>query len=261
MVVCSRVPEGQKTNSGLPRLPSLAGRDGTGGVTLHKVNRSWVGSLTLLAWMLLPLVLHAKPKALFYYVPVEDAWQSLLAHARKISILAPQVFTADRKGQVTGTVEERVRRLAAQYKIPLMPLLTNENFSPEVAHRILSDGHLRQRVILESLRLCQANGCSGLQLDFEGVLLEDSKNYTEFVREAAQAFHARKLEFSVAINAGLGSWRPENYAVLFGGFPLYPLPYELQELARHVDFISLMTYGQYGEGTRPGPIAGYPWVE
>ena len=90
MVVYSRVPEGQKTNSGLPRLPSLAGRDGTGGVTLHKVNRSWVGSLTLLAWMLLPLVLHAKPKALFYYVPVEDAWQSLLPMPGKFPSLLPR---------------------------------------------------------------------------------------------------------------------------------------------------------------------------
>lgn len=213
--------------------------------------------------MLLPVGLGATPKGLFYYVPAEDAWQSLAAHARKISILAPQVFVADADGRITGVVEERVRQLAAQYGIPLMPLLINENFSTEVVHNILSDGQLRRRVISDSLRLCLENGCSGLQLDFEGVSLEDSKHYTEFVREAAQAFHTRKLQLSVAISAGLfaGSLPPENYAVLFGGFPVYQVPYETEKLARYVDFISLMTYGHYGKGTAPGPTAGYPWVE
>lgn len=230
---------------------------------MRKVNRGRVGSLALLAGMLLPVLLTAKSRALFYYVPAEDAWQSLEANVRKISILAPQVFIVDREGTVRGTVEERVRRLAAQYQIPLMPLLINESFSPEAAHHVLSDEQVRRRVIADSLRLCLENGCSGLQLDFEGVLLEDGKYYTQFVREAAQAFHARGLQFSVAIGSGLfaGSLPPENYAVLFGGFPVYPVPYEPAELARHVDFISLMTYDHYAKGTAPGPVAGYAWVE
>ncbi len=213
--------------------------------------------------MLPTFALGATPKGLFYYVPTEDGWQSLLANVRKISILAPQVFIVDRAGTIQGKVEERVRLLAARHQIPLMPLLINENFSPEVAHNILSDAQLLRRVITDSIRLCLENGCSGLQLDFEGVTLEDGKDYTEFVREAARAYHGRKLQFSVAIGSGLfaGSLPPQNYAVLFGGFPVYPVPYETEKLARYVDFISLMSYGHYGKGSAPGPTAGYPWVE
>ena len=225
--------------------------------------RSPAGFLVLLAWMLLPAGLLAKTEGLFYYVPGEDGWRALLANARKISILAPQVFTVDLAGAVRGTVEKRTRSLAAQYGIRIMPLLVNENFSSEVAHSILSEEHLRQRVISDSVRLCQETGCWGLQLDFEGVLLEDGKHYTQFVREAAQALHARGLQLSVAVPSPLfvGSWPPETYELGFGGFPVASQPYDLREIARHVDFLSLMSYDHHGKGTSPGPIAGYPWVE
>ncbi len=214
--------------------------------------------------MLVPLLLSAaEPKRLFYYVPAEDAWKSLTANVRKIPILGPQVFTVDREGKVTGTVEDRVRGLAAQYRMDIMPLLINEEFSPETAHRVLSSEDLSQRVISESLRLCRENGCSGLQLDFEGVPLEDKHHYTAFVRKTAQAFRARGLQFSVALPSPLfsRSLPAKDYASLFGDFPVSSVFYDPQEIARHVDFISLMTYDHYGKGTAPGPIAGYPWVE
>jgi len=212
---------------------------------------------------LLPSILCARTEQLFYYVPGEDSWQSLLAHAQKISILAPQVFRVNAEGQVTGAVEKEVRWLAAQYKIRLMPLLTNENFAPGVAHAVLRDQKLRQRTISESVRLCQENNCWGLQLDFEGVLPEDAPFYTQFVQEAAQAFHERHLRLSVAVISPLtaSGINAQSDQPRFGRFGVLAHPYQFQEIAEHVDFLSLMAYDHHGNGAMPGPIAGYPWVE
>lgn len=224
-----------------------------------KSRSAWLVAFLVLC-AVLPAATRDKSAALFYYVPSDDGWASLSSHADQIPILAPQVFMLDEDGKIRGTVEERVRSLAAGYGIKLMPLLANEG--PEAAHNLLIDPARRKQVIAEALRLCQEVGCVGLQLDIEGVLDEDGKNFTEFIREASQAFHERRLQLSVALPTPLLTPAPgETYAQWFGGFVVYRAPYDWEQIAPYVDFISLMTYGQYGKGTPPGPVAGYAWVE
>jgi spore germination protein YaaH len=212
--------------------------------------------------LFLPLSAYAdSPQALFYYVPTEDGWESLSQHIGKISILAPQVFIVDETGQVHGEVEERVRALAKQHGVELMPLLAN--VKPEAAHAILSDENRRHQVIADALRLCQASGCAGLQLDIEDVLPADGPAFAAFAREAAEAFHAQHLRLSVAVPSPLfsASLPKEKYTATFGGFGVDARPYPLDQIVPHVDFVTLMAYGQYGQGTAPGPVAGISWVE
>src|SRR5438270_500018 len=94
---------------------------------------------------------------LFYYVPYDDSWLSLQAHAGRIGVLGPQVLMLDAAGAVRGGVEERVRQLAADSHMALMPLLANEK--PEYAHVMLVDPALRARAIADMLAACaQVNG-------------------------------------------------------------------------------------------------------
>ncbi len=230
--------------------PGLAGRG----------SFSAIFSVLLILGTAISVAGRAKPEALFYYIPSDDGWASLSSHAQQIPILAPQVFILQEDGTITGTVEDRVRTLAAKHQIRLMPLLANEK--PEAAHNLLTDPSRRTQVIAESLRLCQQAGCIGLQVDIEGVLDQDGKSFTDFVREAAQAFHQQHLQLSVALPTPLLTPAPgEIYAEYFGEFVVYREPYELEQIAPYVDFISIMTYGQFGKGTLPGPVAGYAWVE
>lgn len=203
---------------------------------------------------------QAQGTGLFYYIPSDDSYASLLLHASKVPLLGPQVFMLDESGKVNGTVEERVRTVAARYGIGLMPLLANEK--PESAHNMLVDPARRQQVIADALRKCEEVHCVGLQVDIEGVLHKDRGSFSEFVRQAVEAFHARNLQLSVALPTPLLTPSPkETYAQWFGGFVVYDGPYDFREIARHADFISLMTYGQFGRGTPPGPVAGKAWVE
>ncbi len=218
----------------------------------------------LAVWLLIyacgPTAALAKERSIFYYVPAEDAWTSFSAHVRQIPVIAPQVFMLDEAGNVSGGVEERVRALASQHKVQILPLLANAK--PEAAHNMLVNEQLRHKVVADTLRLCEENGCSGLQIDIEGVLVPDANNFTEFVREASRAFHAHHLEISVAVPPPLMPQSPGvTYAQIFGGFAVMEQPYDLRQLASLVDFMTLMTYGEYGVGTPPGPVAGYSWVE
>jgi len=203
----------------------------------------------------------ADKPGLFYYVPSDDGWESLTAHADKISILAPQVFIVDASGQIHGDVEPRVRSLAAEHGMQLVPLLAN--LQPEVAHAILADEARRHQVVAETLRLCQASSCAGIQVDIEGVVNADSNLFTSFVREVADAFHAQNLSVSVAIPSPLfkTTLSANKYQAIFAGFGVDPAGYQLDQIARSVDFVTLMLYGEYGQGTPPGPVAGQAWVE
>lgn len=220
--------------------------------------------LTFIVLALMAIVLPvrgiAKPKAVYYYVPAEDAWQSLVHHAGQISILAPQVYLVDESGTIHGAIEDRVLQIAREHHIGIMPLLANER--PEGAHAVLKDASSRARVIAGLVQRCTAIGCIGVQIDLEGVLPEDSGAYTEFVREAARVFHDRHLQLSVAVpDPLLQPAAGETYAQMFAGFAVMAEPYDLKEIARAVDFVTIMTYGQYGAGMPPGPVAGYFWVE
>jgi len=218
--------------------------------------------LVLLGWIL-PLCAAGTRRDLFYYIPTEDAWQSLLANAAKISVVAPQVFVVDESGAVRGSVEERVRALAAAKGIAVIPLLYNAGFSARTAHAVLSDEGKKRRVVSEALRLCEENNCAGLQLDFEGLAQEDGAAYQALILEMTAAAHQRKLAVSVALGSPLftGSMPLNSYASSFGGFAVVSPSLDLEEVGRSVDFITLMAYDHYGRGAPPGPVAGYPWVE
>jgi spore germination protein YaaH len=166
----------------------------------------------------------------------------------------------DEIGEIHNTIEDKVLALAREHGMEVVPLLANEK--PEAAHNLLANPDLRRRVIDNVLRLCQAAGCSGLQLDIEGVGPQDGAAFTELVRETAQTFHSHHLQLSVALPTPLLTPKPgEQYAETFGEFVVYREPYELAQIAPYVDFVSLMTYGQFGRGTPSGPVASYAWVE
>ncbi len=200
-------------------------------------------------------VIRPDARTIFYYVPTDDAWKSLQDHADKISIVAPQVFVAKVDGSVEGAVEERVRALAKQKGIEIMPLLTNLDFKPEAARAAFASDH----AISDSVRLCKENGCAGLQLDFEAVADEDSAAYQAFIGKMAAALHEAKLYFSIALPSPLfqGGRPLRDYKSTYGGFVLGSFRLDLKD----ADFVSLMAYDLYHGNTAPGPVAAYPWVE
>lgn len=224
-----------------------------------KLRRS---SLLFAITMLCPMTGQSQyaGERLFYYVDREDSYNSLVKHIGQISVLAPQVYVVDSLGIMWGSLDRRVAALAKQHNVKVMPLFTNEGFQQPGLRRLLADSAARARAVETMVALCRTHGYWGIQFDVENINIADRDRFTAWYREAANALHAAGFKISVAVvhrtEDGAGptayhrflqdSWR--------GG-------YDLAELGRIGDFISLMTYSEHTRRTTPGPVAGLPWMK
>src|SRR5437762_339228 len=79
-----------------------------------------------------------------WYVRGEESIQTFLAHADKISIVAPQVFEMDSGGVIRGGVDARVVATARARHVKLVPLVMNPGFDQPAFHRVLTDSVARR---------------------------------------------------------------------------------------------------------------------
>lgn len=206
-----------------------------------------------------PSVQAQTAEHLFYYVDNDESFRSLKENIEKISIVAPQAFSVDEDGIVWGSVDPRVMELAAKYRVGVMPLIVNPGFDQQMLHRLLVNERARRRAIASMVELCERHKFLGIQFDFENLHLNDRDAFTQFYRETAEALHQQGYKLSVAV-----VHRPEEYAGPTAYFKWlfenWRAGYDLAELAKVGDFISVMTYSQHTRRTTPGPNAGIPWV-
>ena len=200
-----------------------------------------------------------KVEHLFYYVDTEMSFKSFTENIEKISIVAPQVYSVDEDGIVWGQIDPRVIDLAAKHRVGVMPLIVNPGFDQMMLHRLLVNEQARQRAIASMVELCERNKLLGIQFDFENLHINDKDAFTQFYRETAKAFHQKGYQLSVAV-----VHRPDELAGPTGYFKWlfenWRAGYDLAELAKIGDFLSVMTYSQHTRRTTPGPNAGIPWV-
>lgn len=201
-----------------------------------------------------------RPERLFYYVDREDSYESLVRNIARIDVIAPSAYFVDEDGVVWGDVDARVRTLARERGVAIMPLLVNRGFDQDELHQLLEDPAARARVIASLLELCRRHRYDGIQIDFENLSLHDRDAFTRFYEEAARALHDGGFRISVAVVhrpdelAGVTAYQEWLFDSWRGG-------YDLTALAEAGDFISVMTYSQHTRRTPPGPQAGLPWTE
>jgi spore germination protein YaaH len=195
-----------------------------------------------------------------WYVRGEASIQSFLAHADRIAIVAPQVFTMDSTGAIRGQVDARVITTARAKGVKLMPLVMNPGFDQPSIHRVLNDPLSRERAIRSLAALCRDNRFDGIQFDFENFHVSDRDAFTAFTREAVDSVHRAGCQLSAAVVPRQGDdpgsndydrWIHDNWRAGF----------DYKALADTLDFISYMTYAQHTGGSPPGPVAGYPWMQ
>ncbi len=212
-------------------------------------------------------VFGREPRLVTQYYLVNDpsSVQSFEANHARISILSPQWFSVDEKGNVDSSVDSSVVESAAGKGVPLMPLVVNQKFLPAAAHAVLGDASLQSRVIERLVEMAGGNHFFGLQLDFENIPAEDRDRYSEFVHRAAGEFRRSHLKLSVAVPPPLApppaanaSAPPASSGWISNG---HSLAFDYHSIANDAYFISLMTYDEYASPEQPGPVAGWPWVE
>ena len=209
--------------------------------------------------LLAPRAAAQSGERLFYYVDRETSYNSFVRHVGQIDVVAPQVYTVDSLGIVWGFLDRRVSDLAAKHKVKVMPLVVNEGFNQPALRKLLADSAARHRAVRSLLALCEEHRYWGIQFDIEAIHIEDRDLFTLWYREAAAALRPRGYKLSVAVvhrieeGAGPGGYHRFLQESWRAG-------YDLKELARIGDFVSLMTYDQHTRRTPPGPGAGLTWM-
>ena len=215
--------------------------------------------IILAAWGSSRLAARQKFENLFYYTDSETSFKSFTEHIGSISIVAPQAYSVDDGGIVWGTIDPRIVELAAQHHVGVMPLIVNPGFDQAMLHRLLVNERSRRRAIASMVELCDRNKFLGIQFDFENLHINDKDAFTQFYRETADALHQKGFQLSAAV-----VHRPDELAGPTGYFKWlfenWRAGYDLAELAKIGDFLSVMTYSQHTRRTTPGPNAGIPWV-
>jgi spore germination protein YaaH len=215
----------------------------------------------VLGLMVLGVTASASPArqitTLIYVTGGPDAAAAFRAHARKISIIAPQTFSIDAQGFVAGAVPPPLMEIAAQYRVGVMPLIVNRDFDQRLMQTVLDSPQARARAIRYLIYYALRDGLLGFQFDFENIHYTYRGRFTAFFREAACEFHKHGLQLSVAVVGRKGDARGGG---LPDGYEDWSGVYDYAGLAQYADFISVMAYEEHGLNDDPGPVAGLPWV-
>lgn len=192
---------------------------------------------------------------IFYFKDNQEARASLFGHPSSINVLAPQAYSINDSGSLSGSIDPAILTFAEKHKIKIMPLVTNKSFSPATAEAIFEDSAKQDLAINALVLEAEQKKYWGWQLDFEGMPASDREAYSAFVKKVGTAFKAHGLVLSVAVVAQISD-NPADYpkdlwARVIG-------VYDYGALAAGADFVSVMSYD---DPDSKGPIAPYPWLK
>jgi len=129
--------------------------------------------------------------------------------------------------------------------VKVLPLLTNNIgsvFRGDVVHRILNNPEKRDRLINDIIKYLELYKLDGINIDFEDLQEKKNEVLVQFQKALYEKMHARGLLVSQDVS-------PFN------------LDYNFKELSNYNDYIILMAYDQFSDGTGPGPISHQKWIE
>ena len=192
---------------------------------------------------------------LFYFREGPEARQSFFAHPESIDVFAPQNYSVDANGNLSGTIKPDLLTFAKQNKIQVMPLLTNGAFSQTAGHTLLDNNKAQDILIKNLIQEAKDFAYIGWQIDFEQMELSYRDKFSEFVERIYKEFQKNDLTLSVAVIAQI-SEVPNDYPKNL--WPRIIGVYDYARLASSTDFISLMSYD---DPNSLGPVAGRLWLE
>lgn len=204
-------------------------------------------------------ILHSKtPEQL---AETEALLSQLKDRTNKISMIISQAYHVDSKGNVSGFVDKRLMEFSKQHHIKLLALITNNGFDKDVAHQFLSDQAAQTRALDTIVEACERYHYTGVQFDFEGVSIEDKTELTNFYKTAAKQLHQKGFLMSIAVVPAIDNGQPYKSEYLKRRYQNWAGVYDLKALGKIADFVSIMAYDQHGQGTLPGPISGFKWLQ
>lgn len=168
-----------------------------------------------------------------------------------LSQLTPFTYQFTPAGELIAPQDETLVQTALQAGVaPILHLssLTEEGFSGELAHQLLSDGTARERLIAAVAETARSEGYRGVDVDFEFLYGQDAGPYADFLTALRQA--VAQLPLTVALAPKQAD---DQAGRLYEGL-------DFARIARAVDFALIMAYDWGWAGGPPGPVSPLPQV-
>ncbi|HEX2174685.1 MAG TPA: glycosyl hydrolase family 18 protein [Nocardioidaceae bacterium] len=149
-----------------------------------------------------------------------------------------------------------------RHRIKVVPTVTSAGLTPTTAIRCLGSPGTRRRHVAALVGLSRSRAYDGIDINYEHLALTTSparalrvrRVFTVFVEQLCPALRRAGKTCIVTVMPRRSDrpavWRSK----------LMPAVYDYARIAAAADRMRVMGYDQHASGTRPGPVAGYPWV-
>ena len=194
------------------------------------------------------LNLSQKIRAGFYVEWDPQSFYSLKANITKMNMVIPEWFTIDVENDtIRTTVDRRALILIKKNKVPIVPMLTNnnpdlKNFDGNLLHKVLVNPAKRKKIIKDLVAKLEAYQFQGINIDFEEINEGTDQSLINFQKEIYTALHAKNLLVTQDVI-------PQNQ------------DYNYSELSKFNDYLFVMAYDQNDDHSSPGPISEQKWIE
>jgi cellulose synthase/poly-beta-1,6-N-acetylglucosamine synthase-like glycosyltransferase/spore germination protein YaaH/peptidoglycan/xylan/chitin deacetylase (PgdA/CDA1 family) len=185
-------------------------------------------------------------RAGFYVNWSPTSFSSLEQNISRLNMVLPEWFFIDPN---TDTLNTKIDRKALDFMskagVKVIPLLTNNFggvFRGDVIHRILNNPGKKDRLINDIIKNLELYKLDGINIDFEDLVEKKNEVLVQFQKALYENMHARGLLVTQDVT-------PFNQ------------DYNFKELSNYNDYVILMAYDQFSDGTGPGPICHQKWIE
>lgn len=153
-----------------------------------------------------------------------------------LSFFIPFTYEISERGELGRLKDTQAVSMAKQFHVRPVMNLSNlrepHGFNTELAHIILNDRDVQDRVVEETYENILLKGYEGLDIDFEYVKEEDSLKLARFIGRFHDLLKPMGYPVFTALAAKTSS---EQRGILFGG-------HDYEAVGREADGVLLMTY-------------------
>jgi spore germination protein YaaH len=185
-------------------------------------------------------------RAAFYVNWASTSYTSLEQNIQRLNMVFPEWFFLNpNTDELSVDIDQKALDIMNKAGVKIVPMLSNNIntvFRGDVVHRILSDPRKRDKLIRDIRHTLDSLKLDGINIDFEELQEKNNEVLVGFQQALYEQLHSHGLLVTQDIT-------PFNE------------DYNFPELAKHNDYVVVMAYDQYSDGTQPGPICHQKWIE
>ncbi len=172
-----------------------------------------------------------------------DPFSLVKAHPGLVDYLSPFWYEVSSTGSIIAKPEGNAPTLAAQDHLPLMPLFNNAG----AGDVFLKSAATRAVAIRNIVSTVTAHHYPAINIDFQGLKSSDRTDLTAFMDSLSKAMPKSDIISMSVVPLTSGNGQSSAY--------------DYTALDKVVGAMVLMAYDFHGDGTPPGPVSPYAWVQ